>query len=79
MYKMRFGLLYIVLAMLAVWFIEGCARDYKRAGGAEFVKRYCWMADLQEDEDLIEEYKQELRSEEWKRVCEIMKGRGVLD
>jgi L-rhamnose mutarotase len=37
------------------------------------------MADLKEDEDLIEGYRQELRSDLWKRVCEIMKERGVLD
>ena len=79
MYKMRFGLLYIVSAVLVVWFVGGCAENYRRAEQSEFVKRYCWMADLQEDEDLIEEYKQELRSKQWKRVCEIMKGRGVLD
>ena len=77
--KMRFGLICIVSAMLAVWFVEGCARDYKRAGQAGVIKRYCWMGDLQEDEDLIEEYKEEMESELWKRVCEIMKERGVLD
>lgn len=76
MYKIRFGLICMVSA---VWFVGGCAEDYRRAGGSQLVKRYCWMADLQEDEDLIEEYKQELRSEQWKRVCEIMKERGVLD
>jgi len=65
--------------MLVVWFVEGCAEDYKRAGQAGLIKRYCWMADLQEDEDLIEEYKEEMESEQWKMVCEIMKERGVLD
>ena len=77
--KMRFGLICIVSAMFAVLLVVGCARDYKRAGQAGVIKRYCWMGDLQEDEDLIEEYKEEMESELWKRVCEIMKERGVLD
>ncbi|MHC4586296.1 MAG: L-rhamnose mutarotase, partial [Planctomycetota bacterium] len=76
---LRYKLFYAVSVGLVVWFVGGCAEDYKRAGQAGLIKRYCWMADLQEDEDLMEEYKQELRSDLWKRVCDIMKERGVLD
>jgi L-rhamnose mutarotase len=74
-----YRLCYVVSVVLVACFLGGCGSDYKKAEQVQLIKRYCWMADLQEDEDLIEEYKHELRSEQWKRVCEIMKERGVLD
>ena len=76
---MGYRLCYVVSVVLVACFPGGCGSDYKKAEQVQTVKRYCWMADLKGDEDLIEEYKEEMASDLWKRVCEIMKERGVLD
>jgi L-rhamnose mutarotase len=75
---LRFRLCYMVLAILGVFVLEGCESSYKKAGRGQVVKRYCWMADLKDDEGLIEEYKEEMESELWKGICETMKEKGVL-
>lgn len=79
MNELRFRLFYMVLAILGVFVVEGCESGYKKAGRGQVIKRYCWMADLKDDEELIEEYKEEMESEPWKKICEIMKEKGVLD
>ena len=74
-----YRLCYVVSVVLVACSLGGCGSDYKKAEQVQPVKRYCWMADLKDDEELIEEYKEEMESELWRSVCEIMKERGVLE